>query len=130
MPSCPPDARIDVLQPIASADAFPLYSLVQLSAAHSTDPDGDNVSYAWQVRDAAGGEIPVVPCAGPQSACFTAAAPGPVGATVVVKDDWSEGRTSVNLTIAEDQPPCIEAMKAVAGHKIDLFGTAGKASLY
>jgi fructose-bisphosphate aldolase class II len=28
------------------------------------------------------------------------------------------------------QPPCIEAMKAVAAHKIDLFGTAGKAFLY
>jgi fructose-bisphosphate aldolase, class II len=28
------------------------------------------------------------------------------------------------------QPPCIEAMQAVAAHKIDLFGTAGKASLY
>jgi fructose-bisphosphate aldolase, class II len=28
------------------------------------------------------------------------------------------------------QPPCIEAMKAVAAHKIDLFGAAGKASLY
>jgi len=28
------------------------------------------------------------------------------------------------------QPPCIDAMKAVAGHKIDLFNTAGKASLY
>jgi len=28
------------------------------------------------------------------------------------------------------QPPCIEAMKAVARHKIDLFNTAGKASLY
>jgi hypothetical protein len=105
----PPDARIDVIQPIASADAFPLYSLVQLSAAHSTDPDGDDVSYVWQVRDAAGAEIPVVACAGPESACFTAAASGPVAATVVVNDGWSEGRTSVNLTIAADQPPCIEA---------------------
>jgi fructose-bisphosphate aldolase class II len=28
------------------------------------------------------------------------------------------------------QPPCIEAMKAVAGHKIDLFDAAGRASLY
>ena len=28
------------------------------------------------------------------------------------------------------QPPCIAAMKAVAGHKIDLFNAAGKASLY
>ena len=28
------------------------------------------------------------------------------------------------------QPPCIEAMKAVAAQKIDLFDTAGKASLY
>ena len=28
------------------------------------------------------------------------------------------------------QPPCIAAMKAVARHKIDLFGAAGKASLY
>ena len=28
------------------------------------------------------------------------------------------------------QPPCIEAMKVVAGQKIDLFDTAGKASLY
>ncbi|MFD1715750.1 ketose-bisphosphate aldolase [Amnibacterium flavum] len=27
-------------------------------------------------------------------------------------------------------PPCVEAMQAVAGQKIDLFGTAGKASLY
>jgi hypothetical protein len=31
---------------------------------------------------------------------------------------------------ATGQPPCIEAMKAVAAHKIDLFGAAGKASLY
>ena len=28
------------------------------------------------------------------------------------------------------QPPCIDAMKVVAGQKIDLFGSAGKASLY
>lgn len=28
------------------------------------------------------------------------------------------------------QPPCIEAMKAVAAHKIDLFEATGKASLY
>jgi fructose-bisphosphate aldolase class II len=28
------------------------------------------------------------------------------------------------------QPPCIEAMKVVAAHKIDLFDAAGKASLY
>ena len=28
------------------------------------------------------------------------------------------------------QPPCLEAMKVVAGQKIDLFGAAGKASLY
>jgi fructose-bisphosphate aldolase, class II len=28
------------------------------------------------------------------------------------------------------QPPCIEAMKAVAAHKIDLFDAAGKGSLY
>ena len=28
------------------------------------------------------------------------------------------------------QPPCIDAMKVVAAQKIDLFGTAGKASLY
>jgi len=28
------------------------------------------------------------------------------------------------------QPPCIDAMKVVAGQKIDLFDTAGKASLY
>ncbi|TCC22774.1 ketose-bisphosphate aldolase [Kribbella speibonae] len=28
------------------------------------------------------------------------------------------------------QPPCLEAMKAVAAHKIDLFETTGKASLY
>jgi len=28
------------------------------------------------------------------------------------------------------QPPCIEAMKAVAAHKIELFDTVGKASLY
>lgn len=28
------------------------------------------------------------------------------------------------------QPACVEAMKAVAAHKIDLFGAAGKGSLY
>ena len=28
------------------------------------------------------------------------------------------------------QPPCIDAMKAVAAHKIDLFEATGKASLY
>ena len=30
----------------------------------------------------------------------------------------------------EIEPPCIEAMKAVAKHKLDLFRTTGKASLY
>ena len=30
----------------------------------------------------------------------------------------------------EIEPPCIEAMKAVAKHKLDLFQTTGKASLY
>ena len=28
------------------------------------------------------------------------------------------------------EPPCIEAMKVVAKHKLDLFQTTGKASLY
>ena len=30
----------------------------------------------------------------------------------------------------EIEPPCIEAMKVVAKHKLDLFQTTGKASLY
>ena len=30
----------------------------------------------------------------------------------------------------EIEPPCIEAMKVVAKHKLDLFQTTGKAALY
>lgn len=39
----------------------------------------------------------------------------------------------VDLTLREPntiQPPCIDAMKVVAAHKIDLFDAAGKAALY
>ena len=44
-----------------------------------------------------------------------------------MREVLADGRLREPLTI---QPPCIEAMKAVAGHKIDLFGAAGRASLY
>jgi fructose-bisphosphate aldolase, class II len=44
-----------------------------------------------------------------------------------MREVLADERLREPLTI---QPPCIEAMKAVAGHKIDLFDAAGKASLY
>ena len=44
-----------------------------------------------------------------------------------MREVLADERLREPLTI---QPPCIDAMKAVAGHKIDLFGAAGKASLY
>jgi fructose-bisphosphate aldolase, class II len=44
-----------------------------------------------------------------------------------MREVLADERLREPLTI---QPPCIDAMKAVAGHKIDLFGAAGRASLY
>ena len=44
-----------------------------------------------------------------------------------MREVLADQRLREPLTI---QPPCIEAMKAVAGHKIDLFGAAGRAALY
>jgi fructose-bisphosphate aldolase, class II len=44
-----------------------------------------------------------------------------------MREVLADERLREPLTI---QPPCIEAMKAVAAHKIDLFDAAGKASLY
>ena len=44
-----------------------------------------------------------------------------------MREVLADERLREPLTI---QPPCIDAMKAVAGHKIDLFDAAGRASLY
>lgn len=44
-----------------------------------------------------------------------------------MREVLADQRLREPLTI---QPPCIDAMKAVAGHKIDLFDAAGRASLY
>jgi fructose-bisphosphate aldolase, class II len=44
-----------------------------------------------------------------------------------MREVLADERLREPLTI---QPPCIDAMKVVAGHKIDLFGAAGRASLY
>jgi fructose-bisphosphate aldolase, class II len=44
-----------------------------------------------------------------------------------MREVLADGKLREPLSI---QPPCIEAMKVVAAHKIDLFDAAGKASLY
>jgi fructose-bisphosphate aldolase class II len=44
-----------------------------------------------------------------------------------MREVLADERLREPLTI---QPPCIDAMKAVAGHKIDLFGAAGRGALY
>ncbi|MEU3163380.1 hypothetical protein [Streptosporangium sp. NPDC006930] len=51
---------------------------------------------------------------------------------------WNEYLFALTLTRTNDmrtvpigiQPACVEAMKVVAAHKLDLFGAAGKGSLY
>jgi hypothetical protein len=107
-----PDVFVDVAEPTPAAASYPLFSFFRLSAARTIDRDGDQMTYGWEVRDGSGAPVVSEPCPGSASdmmCCFRAETPGTLVATATAKDGLGgTGRGSASLTIAEDQPPCIE----------------------
>jgi hypothetical protein len=108
----PPVVPIDVTAPTLAGAEYPLYTFFSLSSGRTTDLDGDDLTYGWEVRDPAGMPVPPEPCPGgpsPTMRCFHAEVPGTFVATAAAMDGWGEGHGTLSLRVAEDQPPCIEA---------------------
>jgi hypothetical protein len=108
----PPTVVVDVAEPAPAPGSYPLFSFFRLSAARTMDPDGDQITYGWEVRDGAGAPVMAEACPGGPSdtaCCFRAQTPGTFVVTATANDGLGGGdRGSASLTIAEDQPPCIE----------------------
>lgn len=107
-----PIARASLVAGAAVPAMFDLYSQIRLSGASSSDPDGDELAFAWTITPPAGSFSPQVPCALPATAsdlCLLPPAPGNYSVSLVVTD--ALGKTSDALTqtiaIAPDRAPCL-----------------------
>jgi hypothetical protein len=117
----PPVVQIDVISPTcvvasdpssAVACTFGLYASFVLSAAGSTDPEGDALTgYTWTLDSKPpGSNASPAPCqpSTDDRTCFSADQPGQYRVSVAVSDS-QQGQTDsmITLSVAEDQPPCI-----------------------
>jgi hypothetical protein len=117
----PPVAVIDVLEPTTqtSGGLFPLYSVFHLSAARSSDPDGDPIVMPEFRLDrfpqAAMPTPQLEPCPGKQPTdLVTCLDVGGFAGTYVVTVSVSDGLVrsdlaTATLVVDQDHPPCINA---------------------
>ena len=115
----PPQARIDVVNPdctdtdpaVPTGCRYPLYSDFSLSGASSSDPDGDPLAdYTWTFESTpAGSTATLAPCplGGPATSCFSADLPGQYKVALSVRALQEQGSSTITLSVADDQPPCI-----------------------
>ena len=107
----PPTAAIDVVTP-AGGPPYPLYGRIQLSAASSTDLDGDPLTFAWgSLADAHGSSVTLGPCSdqmGDGFRCFIPGVAGTYTAQLTVDDGFGGHSTAMRtIEVAEDQLPCL-----------------------
>ena len=117
----PPNASIQRVSLLTQAlltqaafqgDVVPLYSQLRYTAIGSTDPDGDVLTFVWELDQNVGGTlVPVTlnPCADASpDACFPVMTPGTYTLTVTADDGKGmTGQDQVSFDVAADQPPCI-----------------------
>lgn len=104
-----PDQKIPPTGP-----PYPAYTRFQLSASVTDADDGDTLTSTWSISQRPpNSSVDFIPCAGQRSVddsmrCFTADLPGPYVVTLAVSDGTSTvTATTPNLTVLDDQPPCI-----------------------
>ena len=117
----PPIAGIKRTSPLSATAPLPLFSNLTFSAAppNSTDPDPgdeDSLSYSWTVIQPDGTKLSVGTCAtvetsGTCSFATTMSGTYHVEVTVADVSGASSQPASVDVTIAQDQPPCIVGFK-------------------
>ena len=110
----PPTAVIEQTSPAATAATLPLSSTFTFSALGSTDPDpgdGNTLTFAWTVTQPDGTTLSVNTCPSPQTPAicsFTSAMPGSYHVQLTATDaSGMSSSASVDVVIAQDQPPCI-----------------------
>jgi hypothetical protein len=74
--------------------------------------NGDTLTFVWKVTQPDGTDLSVTTCPSPQApdvCSFTATSPGTYHVQVIAKDSShvASAPASLNVAIAEDQPPCI-----------------------
>jgi hypothetical protein len=111
----PPKAVIERTSPVSTTTPLPLFSTLIFSAAQSTDPDmvnGDSLTFAWTITKPDGTSLSATNCPSAQTpdvCTFTAANPGTYHVQVVATDSSQahSAPASLDVAIAQDQPPCI-----------------------
>ena len=111
----PPTAVIERTSPSSTTSPLPLFSTLAFSAAKSTDPEmvnGDSLTFAWTITQPDGTNFSVTTCPSPQTPAvcsFSATNPGTYHVQVIATDSSHvpSAPASLDVVIAEDQPPCI-----------------------
>jgi hypothetical protein len=112
----PPVAAITVLEPttMASNGMYELYSTFRLSAAASTDPDGDPISAPqWQLTSPQTSTAGLMPCPGTTTSdllqcLYVGAVPGAYTVALTVSDGIMPSATMTKtLMVDNDHPACV-----------------------
>lgn len=99
-----PGNRAPTASVTASSVSVQTGQAVNLDASGSTDPDGDPLTYEWEVVSAPGGSTPTLTATGAATATFTATEVG----TYVIQVRVSDGKGGVataTVTISVSPPP-------------------------
>ena len=107
-----PVARTSLVAGAAAPAVFDLYSQIRLSGASSSDPDGDELSFAWTITPPPGSPPPQVACPLPATAsdvCFLPPVPGNYIVSLVVTDGLRRASDVLaqTIAIAPDRAPCL-----------------------
>jgi hypothetical protein len=103
----PPVAAIDLVSP-TGLGPYKLDHEMRVSAAHSTV--GDNAHYVWTLEHPDGTKDTPGACDNDTTdvtKCFVPNASGDYHVSLTVSDDSGMSTTSLPVTVAPDQPPCI-----------------------
>jgi hypothetical protein len=111
----PPTAVIEQTSPASTDSPLPLLSKLSFCGIHSTDPDPNDaagLTYTWKVTQPDNTALVAKTCPSPDkpdTCSFTASMPGTYHVQLTVEDPnhMPSAPASVDVVIAEDQPPCI-----------------------
>jgi hypothetical protein len=126
-----PVAALQAVAARSSSGKVRLYAQVELSAAGSSDEDGDMLRYdGWTAHGPDGHDQPLGPCqaapADPSRRCFPAQMPGRYQAGVMVDDGLRSKPASTSFEVDEDQPPCLLRTDPVPLQPLVLVPRGGK----